>query len=351
MKKINIDNLLRDNIKSLKPYSSARDEYSDNDAIFLDANENPNNGPFNRYPDPLQWKIKNKISKIKKVAPDKIFLGNGSDEAIDLLIRAFCEPAIDNIVSIDPTYGMYKVCADINHVTYKKVLLTSEFQLDTDNILKETNQNTKLIFLCSPNNPTSNSLNKEDITKILNEFNGFLILDEAYIDFSESKSLLPKLDEFQNLVILQTFSKAWGLAGIRLGMAFAHSDVIHNLNKIKYPYNINGLTLQKVDEYLYENNQKNNWINEILSERIRIAKELQILSIVEKVYPSDANFLLVRFKKARQLFDYLIAHKIVIRDRSRESLCDGCLRITIGTKNENNLLLQAITEYEKITEI
>lgn len=347
MKTIKINDLVRDNIKKLVPYSSARNEYSGSDAIFLDANENPNNEPFNRYPDPLQIKVKKMVGEIKNISPEKIFLGNGSDEAIDLLIRIFCQPTADAILSVDPTYGMYKVCADINEVRYESVPLKKNFQPDTDLMLKSFDKNTKLLFLCSPNNPTSNSFNEEAMRYLTEKFNGLVILDEAYIDFSASKSLLPLLDEYQNLVILQTFSKAWGLAGIRLGMCFADEGVISVMNRVKYPYNINRLTLAIVQEaLLLKKDEKNNWVKEILAERERVARILADSGQVIKVYPSDANFLLVKVKDPVLLYRHLVGKKIIVRDRSKVNLCEGCLRFTIGTRTENDQLLKAIKTFK-----
>ncbi len=346
MKKIDINQLQRENIRNLKPYSSARNEYSGTDAIFLDANENPNNAPYNRYPDPLQLKLKKRIAEIKGLTPDRLFLGNGSDEAIDLLIRAFCQPGVDNILTIEPTYGMYKVCADINEVRPNSVLLTGDFQLDVNAMLQRMDQHTKMVFICSPNNPTSNSFQENDIREIIERFNGLVVLDEAYIDFSRQPGFLKKLDEYQNLVILQTFSKAWGLAGIRLGMCFADGRVISVMNRIKYPYNVNQLTLAiAIEALLLKEPAKDRWIEEILGERERISKALLPFPDVLTVFPSDANFLLVRFKNPGKLYEYLINRKIIVRDRSKVSLCDGCLRITIGTKAENDMLLKAMEEF------
>ncbi len=340
-----LDHILRENIKNLKPYSSAREEYTGKEAVFLDANENPYNSPYNRYPDPLQLEVKIRIAGIKGMDPGMIFLGNGSDEAIDLLIRAFCEPHADNIVSIEPSYGMYEVCADINNVSFVKVLLKDDFQLDTAGILRTINNNTKLVFLCSPNNPTGNCFKKEDIISILKNFHGIVIVDEAYIDFSTKESLLSILDGYKNLVVLQTFSKAWGLAGIRLGMAFAWNEIINVLSKIKYPYNINSLTLEKANETLKNDTPKNKWIDDILKAKSGLISELKELPFVIKVYPSDANFLLVKVNAAKKIYNYLVDKKIIIRDRSNVSLCEGCLRITIGTKNENVLLMNSLKEY------
>ncbi len=340
-----LDKILRKNIKNLTPYSSARDEYSGTEAVFLDANENPFSGPYNRYPDPLQTEVKKRISRIKQVETENIFLGNGSDEAIDLLIRAFCEPRTDNIVSVEPSYGMYEVCASINDIEFKKVLLTEDFQLKTDEILKTINSNTKLIFLCSPNNPTGNSFRNQDILTIIQNFGGLVIVDEAYIDFSTQESLLTALKDNMNLVVLQTFSKAWGLAGIRLGMAFADSEIVSILNKIKYPYNINSLTLEKANEALISDRTKRIWINEILKAKEVLVDGLANIPVVKKVYPSDSNFILVRVSSVKDIYKYLVDKKIIVRDRSNVILCEGCLRITVGTKDENSQLLDALKEY------
>jgi histidinol-phosphate aminotransferase len=338
-------NLLRSNIRTLVPYSSARDEYKGEEAVFLDANENPYNQPLNRYPDPLQVKLKARIASIKQVEPGQIFLGNGSDEAIDLLFRAFCDPGADNVVAIKPTYGMYKVCADIHNVEYREVLLTSDFQADVKQLLAAADSHSKLLFLCSPNNPTSNSLEAADILALIRQFQGIVVLDEAYIDFSTLPSMATKLREHPNLVILQTFSKAWGMAGIRLGMAFASEEIIGVMNRIKYPYNINILTQRTALQVLREPSEREAWISLILNERSRLQQELSGLPLVKQVFPSDANFLMVRFEHPREVFDFLIARKIIVRDRSRVPLCDGTLRITIGTPLENDLLLQALRDF------
>lgn len=340
-----LEKILRKNIKNLTPYSSARDEYSGTEAVFLDANENPFNGPYNRYPDPLQTEVKKRISRIKEVEAENIFLGNGSDEAIDLLIRAFCKPRTDNIVSVEPSYGMYEVCATINDVEFKKVLLTEDFQLKTDEILKTINSKTKLIFLCSPNNPTGNSFRNQDILTIIKNFVGLVIVDEAYIDFSTQESLLAALKGNKNLVVLQTFSKAWGLAGIRLGMAFADSEIVSILNKIKYPYNINSLTLEKANEALISERTKKIWINEILKAKEVLVDGLANIPVVEKIYPSDSNFILVRVSSVKDIYKYLVDKKIIVRDRSNVILCEGCLRITVGIRDENSRLLDALKEY------
>lgn len=342
---MNINNLLRKNIKNLKPYSSARDEYSGDAMVFLDANENPFNAPYNRYPDPLQKELKQKISVLKNISANQIFLGNGSDEPIDLLVRAFCEPAIDNIITINPTYGMYQVAADTNNIEIIKVSLTDDFELDSKQVLQAVTKNTKLIFLCSPNNPSGNSLKKEAMLEIILNFEGIVIVDEAYIDFAPGKSLLSEIEKYPNLVILQTFSKAWGMAGIRLGMAFASLEIIQVLNKIKYPYNINILTQQKALELLENKEQVDVWVKKLIEEREKMAKYLAKLHFVTKIYPSDANFLLVSMNNARSIYNYLVENGIIVRDRSKIHLCDSSLRITIGTMDEDIVLLQALKDY------
>lgn len=339
-----LEKILRKNIASLKPYSSARDEYTGEAMVFLDANENPFNQPYNRYPDPLQKELKEKIALIKEVRPEQIFLGNGSDEPIDLLIRAFCEPGLDNVVSINPTYGMYQVAADIHNVEVRKVSLTERFELDSEKLLKEVNGSTKLIFLCSPNNPTGNCLDTEQIVSVIRQFNGLVIIDEAYIDFAPGKSFLPQLEEFPNLVILQTFSKAWGMAGIRLGMAFASPEIIRVLNKIKYPYNLNILTQQKALELIQKIDDVKKWVKLLIAERKKMADLLSEFPFVAEIFPSDANFLLVKMHDARGIYEYLVENGIIVRDRSKIYLCDDSLRITIGSSQENDALLNALNE-------
>jgi len=341
---MNLDKLLRNNIKALKPYSSARDEFSGEAEVFLDANENPFNAPYNRYPDPLQWAVKEKIAELKNIAPEKIFLGNGSDEPIDIIFRAFCEPGVDNMVSIDPTYGMYQVAADINNVEVRKVKLNDDFSFSAQKLLDATNLYTKAIFVCSPNNPTANLLDKAEIIKLLTGFDGLVVVDEAYIDFSPESSLLPELDNYENLIILQTFSKAWGMAGIRLGMAFAQPEIIRVFNKVKYPYNINILTQQKALELLENLQEKEEWVKTIVDERTIMVKKLFKLPFVQVVYPSDANFVLVKMHDARGIYEYLTDQKIIVRDRSKITLCDDCLRITIGSPKENKKLRKALKE-------
>ena len=342
-----VQQLIRKNIKELVPYSSARDDYSGEDAVFLDANENPFESGANRYPDPYQVKVKLKIAQLKNVAYDRIFLGNGSDEPIDLLIRAFCEPGKDNIVSMKPTYGMYKVCADINNVEFREVLLDENYQVDKAGLEAQTDANSKLLFLCSPNNPTSNALYRDDIIYLLETFNGLVIVDEAYIDFTDEVSLLGQLDNYPNLVVLQTFSKAWGMAGVRLGMAFASGEIISVLNKIKYPYNINILSQRFALERIEKTEEKNKWVTTILEQREMLRKKLAGLPNVENILPSQANFLMVKFQDAKGVFHYLMDKKIIIRDRSKVALCEGYLRITVGTEEENKCLLQALEGYTK----
>lgn len=337
-----LEKYIRKNILDLKPYSSARDEFSGEAMVFLDANENPFNEPYNRYPDPLQRKLKIRIAELKGVPPGSIFLGNGSDEPIDLLIRAFCEPGIHNIVQIEPTYGMYQVAAGVNNVEVIKVLLTSDYQLDALKLLDAINKDTRIIFLCSPNNPTGNALDTGEMIKVLKSFDGPVVVDEAYIDFAPGLSLLPRLREFSNLIVLQTFSKAWGMAGIRLGMAFASPEIIAVLNKIKYPYNLNILTQLKALELLAQTEAVQNWVEILLAERRKLVFVFEELTFVEKVWPSDANFLLVKMKNARKVYEILVEKGIIVRDRSKVMLCEDSLRITIGTTDENRVLIEAL---------
>ena len=326
----------------MKPYSSARDEFKGEAEIFLDANENPYPSPYNRYPDPLQWKVKEKLSVLKKVNAEQIFLGNGSDEAIDLIIRAFCEPNRDSILITDPTYGMYAVCAELNAVPIIKVELTTDFDLDVDNLFSALTPNTKVIFLCSPNNPTGNLLSHDKIVKVLEGFPGLVVIDEAYIDFTSTESFTQQLPAYQNLVVLQTFSKAWGLAGLRLGMAFACKAIIDILNKIKYPYNVNIQTQEIALQALTEVTKKDNAVKEIIEQRTQLEQDLLQLPITEHVYPSDANFLLVKVKDAPGTYQYLMDKKIIVRDRSKVTLCKNCIRITVGTPQENENLIIAL---------
>lgn len=341
-----LDELLRGNIRALKPYSSARDEYNGTTAsVFLDANESPFNSPYNRYPDPLQLQLKRHISKLKGVPVESIFLGNGSDEAIDLVFRAFCNPGSDNVVAIDPTYGMYKVCADINNVEYRRVELDKNFDFTAEALLSKCDSMTKVIFLCSPNNPTGNILNRQQIISTLMNFDGIVVLDEAYIDFSAFGGFTSQLADYPNLIILQTFSKAWGCAGIRLGMAFAAKEIIDVFNKIKYPYNINVLTANKALEMVQESHKVKGWINLLIEERTRMMFAFANMPICQRVYPSDANFFLAQMNNATAIYDYLVNKGIIVRNRSNIKLCENCLRITIGSISENEKLLQAINEY------
>lgn len=342
-----LDQLIRPNIKSLKPYSSAREDYTGGEAVFLDANENPFNAPYNRYPDPYQRKLKLRIAEIKEISPDHIFLGNGSDEAIDLAFRAFCEPGIDNVVSIDPTYGMYQVCADINNIETRKVKLINDFELDVEGLLSVVDENTKLIFVCSPNNPTGNSFCKDDILKLIEGFDGIIVLDEAYIDFVPEKSFLPLLSQYPNLIILQTFSKAWGMAGMRLGMAFASPSIVQVYNHIKYPYNVNMLTQERALELLESEQDKDNWVGVLLKEKDEMIIRLNEYLFVDKIYPSDANYLLVKTKNPKDIYNFLIDEGVVVRDRSTVALCEGCLRLTIGSEHGNLALYKGLDKYQK----
>ena len=343
---MNIDKLLRDNIRSLQPYSCARDEFKGEASVYLDANENPYNAPFNRYPDPLQWEVKELITKVKNVPSENIFLGNGSDEPIDLLYRAFCEPRIDNVVAIEPTYGMYKVSASINDIEYRKVLLDENFQFTADSLLAATNLYTKLIWLCSPNNPTGNSLDRKEIVKLLTSFEGIVVLDEAYIDFASEESFSEFLSQYPNLVILQTFSKAWGSAAIRLGMAFASTEIIGILNKIKYPYNVNILTQKQALAALKNAGQTKAWVKTLLDERTILVNNLQKLPLIQHIYPTDANFILVKVPDANAVYHYLVDKSIIVRNRNTVSLCMGCLRITVGTPKENQILLEELKRFQ-----
>lgn len=338
--------LTRPNIWDLAPYSSARNEYSGHDAtVFLDANENPYNAPLNRYPDPLQRELKKKISQIKGVAEECIFLGNGSDEAIDLPYRCFTRPGIDNVVAIEPTYGMYKVCADINDVEYRPVLLDENYQMSAERLLAKTDKNTKIIWICSPNNPTGNSMKREEIIKVIENFEAFVIVDEAYGDFSQEKTLRSELSKYPNLIVLNTMSKAWGCAAIRLGMAFASKEIISIYNKVKYPYNVNLLTQKQALEALKEPFQVDKWVKILLQERQRMIQSFMLLPICEKVYPTDANFFLAKMTDAQSIYNYLVERGVIVRNRTRVTLCNNCLRITIGTKGENNELLSALRQY------
>jgi histidinol-phosphate aminotransferase len=345
----NLENLVRSNIKMLKPYSSARSEFNGTAKIFLDANENSFGSPltkwYNRYPDPLQRELKNKIAGIKNIPAENILLGNGSDECIDLLIRAFCDPKTDNIIICPPTYGMYEVYAHINDVPVKNVPLTPSYQLDLEALESAINWNTKLIFFCSPNNPTGNSLNREEIEMVLNNFDGLVVVDEAYINYSRQRSFLTDLKDYPNLVVMQTFSKAWGLAALRLGMNFASVEIIDILNKIKPPYNINQATQDLALKALDHLNDVNEMIKATVTERETLAKDLAKLPLVEKIFPSDANFILIKVKDVAALYNYLKSQGIIVRNRNNDILCEGCLRVTVGTPEQDHQLIQALKNY------
>lgn len=344
-----LNKLVRENIKKLKPYSSARSEFSGVAQVFLDANENAFGSPltkwYNRYPDPLQWELKRKICTIKNVAPENILLGNGSDECIDLLIRAFCDPLKDDIIICPPTYGMYEVYAHINDVRVKEVPLLPNFQINLEGLENAIDQNTKLIFFCSPNNPTGNSMEREDIEMGLNNFDGIVVIDEAYINYSRSRSFIAELKDYPNLVVMQTFSKAWGLAALRLGMNFASAEIIDILNKIKPPYNINQATQELALKALDHLEDVNTMIRDTVEERENLVKSLVQLPLVQKVYPSDANFLLAKMTDATAIYNYLKEKGIIVRNRSNVILCEDCLRITVGTPKENVQLIEALKSY------
>lgn len=341
---LDIQKLIRPNVRNLKPYSSARDEFKGSASVWLDANENPNNNGLNRYPDPLQWKLKARISELKNIPKENIFLGNGSDEAIDLLFRAFCEPGKDKALICSPTYGMYQVSADINNVEILDVPLTADWQLNLETIESQfSDASIKLLFICSPNNPTGNCMDPKDVLSFASNFNGLVVVDEAYIDFAEQESFTNELQNHSNLVVLQTLSKAWGLAGIRLGMAFASIEVIDVLNRIKPPYNVNQLTQEKALEKLADEAGFQKEMEAIISERERLREELSKLQNVLRVFPTDANFLLVKFTEPKAVYDALVSKGIVVRDRSKVAY--GCLRITVGTEGEN---AQLINELKKL---
>ena len=344
-----LDRLLRDNIRQLVPYSSARDDFKGTAQVFLDANENSLGSPltkwYNRYPDPHQWKVKEALGKVKGISPEHIFLGNGSDECIDLLYRAFCVPGQDNVIINPPTYGMYEVSAHINDVEVRRAVLLDDFQLDLVHLERLVDANTKIIWICSPNNPTANSINRQDIEVVLNNFSGLVVIDEAYINFSRHRSFIQELADYPNLVVLQTMSKAWGLAGLRLGMAFASEGIIDIYNKVKPPYNINQATQELALKALEEVGQVNEMIKALVTMREELARDLASLPFVLTVYPSDANFLLVKTTDAHSVYDYLLEDGIVVRDRSKVELCAGCLRVTVGTAKENEALMAALRGY------
>jgi histidinol-phosphate aminotransferase len=347
MNNFDINNLTRENVKSMKPYSSARDEFEDFDTanmIFLDANENPFQNGVNRYPDPQQSSVKAVLANQRNVKPNQILLGNGSDEVLDLIFRAFCEPKVDNIISLPPTYGMYGVLANINAVENREVLLSTDFQPQVESILADVDKNTKIIFLCSPNNPTGNSFSEESVVELLENFKGLVVIDEAYIDFSEKQSWLSRINEYPNLVITQTLSKAYGLAGIRLGICYGSAEVISILNKIKPPYNVNELTQLRALERLKNPEKIKSEITSIIVQREQLLKVLVNVKFVEKIYPTEANFILIKVDNANERYDELIAKGIVIRNRTTQALCDNCLRLTIGTEEENRKLMEALTK-------
>jgi len=339
-----MENLIRTNLKTLNPYSSARDEFSGTNSVFLDANENPFDNGINRYPDPQQWRLKERLSEIKGIAKENLILGNGSDEIIDLIMRAFCEPSQDKVIICNPTYGMYQVAAQINDLKLCELELDADFQPDLKAILE--NNDSKLLFLCSPNNPTGNLIEKDILTKLLNQFKGLIVLDEAYIDFAADVSMVKELDNYPNLVILQTLSKAWGMAGIRLGIGLASIEIIEILNKIKPPYNVNTLTQEKALELLSDEKRSQEEIKLLLEERDWMLRELKSLFFVEKVFPSQANFILIRVKDANTLYNFLIEKGIVIRNRTNMSQLENCLRISIGTTKENQTLFKALKGFE-----
>ena len=341
-----LENLVRKNIKDLKPYSSARDEFKEftTEMVFLDANENPFENGVNRYPDPQQTAVKKELSSLKNIPIDQILLGNGSDEVLDLIYRAFCEPKQDSVITLPPTYGMYKVLANINNIEEKEVFLNESFEPKVEEILKAANENSKILFLCSPNNPSGNSFSNEAVEELLIKFNGLVVIDEAYIDFSAQQSWLTRLNEFPNLIITQTLSKAYGMAGIRLGICYASTEIITVLNKLKPPYNVNELTQQKALKRLLTKNKVQNEINDILEQRSKLIEKLKEISFVEKIYPTDANFVLVKVDDAVKRYNQLIERGIVIRNRTTQPLCENTLRFTIGTKNENKLLMKALKE-------
>lgn len=343
-----LESLVRKNIWALKPYSSARNEYSGHVAkVFLDANENPYNSPYNRYPDPLQEDVKSILSKIKGVPGESIFLGNGSDEAIDLVYRCFCEPGVDNVVAIDPTYGMYQVCADINNVQYRSVRLSDDFQMSSADVLAACDENTKVVWICSPNNPSGNDIDRHEIETVIDKFDGIVVIDEAYSDFSQQQTFRLDLGKYPNIIVLNTMSKAWGCAAIRLGMAFASKEIVDIFNKVKYPYNINLLTQQKAIELLKDTTDVHQWVSILLEERQRVMEAFAQLPLCEKVYPTASNFFLARVTDAQGIYDYLVNCGIIVRNRTRITLCKDCLRITIGTRTENNELMGALRSYKE----
>jgi len=343
---MNIQNLVRENIKVLQPYSSARDEFKDasDDMVFIDANENPFDTGINRYPDPQQNLVKDQLANIKGVSKEQILLGNGSDEVLDLIFRVFCEPKLDSVIALPPTYGMYKVLANTNDIKLIEVPLTKSFQPDVNGILDFYNLQAKILFICSPNNPTANSFDADKIEKLIQDFSGIVVIDEAYIDFSSQESWISRLNDFPNLIVTQTLSKAYGLAGIRLGVCYASTEIISVLNKIKPPYNVNQLTQEAALERLKNQDQVNQEVQEIISERNQLIIDLQEVNLVQQIFPSDANFLLVKVDDANKRYDQLVKQGIVVRNRSNQVLCENCLRFTVGTSNENKRLIEVLKE-------
>lgn len=341
-----LDKLVRENVRRLTPYSSARKEFSGEARAFLDANENSFGSPlernYNRYPDPLQTKIKEKVAELSSVKQNEIFIGNGSDEAIDLLFRIFCRPEKDSVLICPPTYGMYEVSAEINDVEIRRANLTRDFELDLEAIEKALDENTKLLFICSPNNPTGNYFSREDVLKLAKDFRGIVIVDEAYIHFSRAKSFVSEISNLPNLVVLQTFSKAWGLAGLRVGLAFSNEKIIALFNKVKPPYNVSQIAQETILKALENKSQVEQTIAEIITERELLIEKLKEFSFVQKIYPTDANFILVKIDNANAIYRFLLDEKIVVRNRSNVELCEGCLRITIGTPEESKILLTSL---------
>jgi len=346
-----LNKLIRENIKNLKPYSSARHEFVGDAAVSLDANENPYGSPlpesFNRYPDPLQWQVKFQLARIKGVPAENIFVGNGSDEVIDLAFRIFCNPQKDNVIICPPTYGMFEVSANINDVNIKKVNLLPGFQLDVEGVLNAVDANTKILFICSPNNPTGNNMNREDVEMLLNNFPGIIIIDEAYINYSNQKTFIQELTEYPNLIVMQTLSKAWGLAALRLGLCYASMDIIDVFNKVKPPYNVNKASQQLAVDALANTTQVNDWIKEVVAQKEMLIKELAAFPFIGYIYPSDANFFLMKVKDADKLYKYLSDNGVIVRNRSKEVNCENCLRVTIGTPNENQQLINLLKSYEQ----
>ncbi|MEM6524303.1 MAG: histidinol-phosphate transaminase [Bacteroidota bacterium] len=337
-----LDKLVRNNIRVMRPYSSARDEYEGDGEIFLDANENPFDTGLNRYPDPYQRKLKAKIAELKSVRTEQLFLGNGSDEAIDLILRIFCEPGKDEIITLDPTYGMYQVSAAIQDISVRKAPLSRRFELSANSVLRQVDSTTKVIFLCTPNNPSGNDLDHDEIRKIITAFSGIVVIDEAYTDFSNAPSFTLSLDQYSNVIVLQTFSKAWGMAALRLGMAFTSPQIIRYLNKVKAPYNLNLLAQREAMVRLNEVNEVRQMAEELKKARVQLVEQIATLPIVKEIFPSSANFLLVRFTDSKTVFNYLIKKEIIVRDRSKALYCENCLRITVGTSEENDKLLKAL---------